>query len=101
MEVLPFPCPRLGHELRKSAPIGHHRPYRCPCGQVILGATVLDYLEPRQDRDGKRAAVVVEMIDHAWNDGDLAPFINTVEFDRRLAARERSPNVWRRLFGAS
>ena len=78
----------------------HRRLYHCPCGQVVLSATVLDYLEPLQDKEGKRAAVVLAMIIEAWNDENLSPFINTIEFDRRLAALERRPSCWQRLFGS-
>ncbi len=99
MENLPITCPKYGHQFKKSAPTGHHRPYSCPCGQVILSSTVLDYIAPYQDRDRRRAKVVLEMITEAWDDNNMAPFINTLEFERRLANTRRRPSWWKRLFG--
>jgi hypothetical protein len=64
---------------------------------VILTTTTLVYIEPRQDRDGRRVKVMLDMITEAWDRGDLSPYIHSVDFDRRLADQGRRPGLWQRL----
>ncbi len=95
---LPITCPRTGQRFEPAPPSGHHRPFQSGYGKVILSSTVLDYISPCLDVDGKRAQVVIEMIEEAWDAGNMAPFINTLEFERRLALLKAPPPWWRRLF---
>ena len=99
MEVLPFSCPKNDHDFKKSTSVDDRRPYFCPCGQVILSATVLDYLEPLLDKDGQRAKLVLDLITEAWDCNNLSPHINAPIFDRRLAELDKPRSFWRRLVG--
>ena len=98
MEVLPFSCPKKAHDFKKSTPFDDRRPYFCARGQVILSATVLYYLEPLLDQDGRRAKLVLDLITEAWDGNNLAPYINAPLFDRRLAEVTRPRGFWGRLF---
>ena len=100
MEVLPFTCPKKGHDFKKSPPIADRRPYACPCGEVVLSCTVLDYLEPVIDKDGKRARLVYDLIAEAWKQNIRSPYINAPTFDRRLAQLKQRQSFWRRLLGS-
>ncbi len=99
MDVLPFTCPRHGHSFKKSPPVDDKRPYSCSCGQVVLSCTVLDYLDPFYDKDGQRAKLVRDLITEAWNQDDLAPYINAPTFDRRLAELKRPRSLFHRMIG--
>ena len=99
MDVLPIPCPKQGHELRKAESSDHRCPYACACGQVILTTTTLVYIEPHQDKTGERAQIVLDMITDAWNEGNFSPYIHTVEFDRRLNQLKSGKSWWKRWFG--
>ena len=77
----------------RGEPDGHRYPYSCPCGQVILTTTTLMYIEPTIDKDGRHAKIMLEMIKEAWDRGDKAPYINAIEFDRRLNS-ERPKRGW-------
>lgn len=98
MKILPFKCPRQGHEFVRSSPIGDKRPYSCSCGQVILSTTVVDYIDPVIDKDGKRVKLVLDLVIEAWAEENMSPIIDAIIFDRRLAALEQKPKWWKRFF---
>ncbi len=99
MEVLPFRCPRHGHEFRRLDAEEHECLYACPSGQVKFSTSTLAYIDPKQDKDGTRAKIALELIEEAWSRGDMSPYLHSVVFDRRLAEQEKKPNLWECLFG--
>ncbi|MEM8950685.1 MAG: hypothetical protein AAGC99_15265 [Pseudomonadota bacterium] len=57
------------------------------------------YIEPKQDVNGERAQIVLDMITEAWDEGNFSPYLHTVEFDRRLNQQEPAESWWKRCFG--
>ncbi len=98
METLPFLCPRLGSRLTLSHRTDDRFHYDGGYGGIILSTTVVDYLDPVIDRDGRRAKLVLELIAEAWAQQNMSPYINAVIFDRRLAEQEQKPAWWVRFF---
>jgi hypothetical protein len=100
MEVLPFTCPSSGQDFKKMPPVDDRRPYSSPRGEVVLSCTVLDYLDPAIDKNGERARLVLDLVNEAWSEGNMSPYISARIFDSQLAKRHRKPSLWQRIFGS-